>query len=93
MNKPIKCPACRSENLFVIEVHEEWGSTEFGAVYRDKNGNVTTPSDFQFSPGDPIKAWLECECGKQWKPRGAVVSSWTSADFIANENEGAQQHG
>ena len=75
--KRLACPSCRrSDQVSVIEVHEEWGETDPGIVYLDDHGALIPPSEFIFSPGDPILVRANCSsCRHEWRPRTQRVSS------------------
>lgn len=70
--KPHHCPRCRSQELSVIEVHDEHGETDPGEVFI-VDGRVQPPSDFWFNPGDPTYTGFHCaDCDHQWRSRWPV---------------------
>jgi len=86
MAKYLRCPQCReSEELSIVEVHAETGSTDHGRIYLDDHGSIIPPSFFSFSPGDAIGVWVECgSCDHKWAPRrkgGMTVSSWSIGEW------------
>lgn len=64
-----KCPACGHGQLSIIEVHEEIGATDYGAVEVTPHGLIA-PSVFEFEAGDPLTVHLACGCcGHYWQSR------------------------
>lgn len=78
----MRCPNCGNrDDLSLIEVHEEYGTTDPGRINRDRNGHLIAPTKFFFSPGNSILVEIQCYgCGHQWKPRQQLVSSESASD-------------
>lgn len=77
MSDRARCPKCRNSNeLSLIETHDETGATEFGVIRYDERGALVPPGDFWFEAGNPTAVRIQCgQCEHVWTPRGRLVSS------------------